>query len=232
MTKLISHLSRPAHLPGLLWKNLRQPFTVAAAEQRFDRRLGGIDTGGFVPGEQLDIPGATAYHACPPRIVERLLREIADPRLYAFVDIGAGKGRALLIAAKYPFVRVIGVELNGPLASIATRNVEVARCHASFLAPIEIAKADAVNYAWPETPCVFFLYRPFTGELAEQVMQSVIRSFRSKPRRMIILYYTQEYPLALQDAIFVRHDIPDLPNDRLDRFRNFGFSAAVFEAVP
>lgn len=232
MRRLARHLARPAQLPGVLWKNLREPFTIAAAERRFDRRLGGIDTAGCVPGEELNIPDATVYHACAPRIVARLLDEVADPGAWTFVDIGAGKGRAVLLAARMPFIRVIGIELNPELLAIAQRNLRVVRGEAACRAPVEMVLADAAAYEWPSTPCVFFLYRPFVGEAAERVIGSIVRSFHAHPRRMLILYYTQEYPAALLDPIFTRRDIRNLPRDRLDRFARFGFTAAAFSASP
>jgi hypothetical protein len=33
---LLGHLGRPAGLPALFWKNLRQPFGIEAAERRLD----------------------------------------------------------------------------------------------------------------------------------------------------------------------------------------------------
>jgi len=36
MSKLLSHLRDPARLPALIWKNLRYPFTPAAAEARMN----------------------------------------------------------------------------------------------------------------------------------------------------------------------------------------------------
>jgi predicted RNA methylase len=41
-----------------------------------------------------------------------------------FVDIGSGKGRALIIAAEYAFKRIIGVEYSPSLATICRRNLE------------------------------------------------------------------------------------------------------------
>ena len=47
-----------------------------------------------------------------------------------FLDLGAGKGRMLLAASRYPFRRVIGVELSDRLAAIARSNVAAFRLRA------------------------------------------------------------------------------------------------------
>ena len=46
------------------------------------------------------------------------------PREGAFVDLGSGKGKALLIAGMLTYERVVGVEIDGELAAEARRNVE------------------------------------------------------------------------------------------------------------
>ena len=43
------------------------------------------------------------------------------------IDIGAGMGRAVLLAAEMPFRLVVGVELNPTLAQIARRNLAIWR---------------------------------------------------------------------------------------------------------
>ena len=43
---------------------------------------------------------------------------------YVFVDIGAGKGFALLVAAEHPFKRVMGIEFSESLARIARENIQ------------------------------------------------------------------------------------------------------------
>ena len=54
----------------------------------------------------------------------------------SFIDVGAGMGRAVLLAAELPFRRVVGVELNPTLARIARKNLTAwrasgrARAHA------------------------------------------------------------------------------------------------------
>jgi SAM-dependent methyltransferase len=54
----------------------------------------------------------------------RVLRRDDVGRDDVFVDLGCGEGRMLLEAARrYRFKRVVGVELSGQLAAVASRNV-------------------------------------------------------------------------------------------------------------
>ena len=88
--------------------------------------LHGTDTSGLIPGSVIvqgtsaRVEELTAYYGVAPSILHGLL----DIWLYhtnpqpiektVFLDIGAGKGRAMLLASQYPFLRVEGVELNEP----------------------------------------------------------------------------------------------------------------------
>ena len=99
----------------------------------FDQ-MHGVDTSGLVPAKHLVTGHAndehvTAYYGVAPSILRSLIaqwRETIPPHpisSYTFIDIGAGKGRGLLVASEYPFRKVIGIELNSPLAGIARANV-------------------------------------------------------------------------------------------------------------
>src|SRR5262249_19843200 len=128
LQRLLRHAASPARLPALIWKNITYPFSPQAAEQRYDRRLG-IDTAGYLPPRQLGLGDQQAensqpYGATPPAIAEFLIGKIAPrARDFTFLDIGSGKGRVLLIAALFPFRRVIGVEHSALLNEIAENNV-------------------------------------------------------------------------------------------------------------
>ena len=62
----------------------------------------------------------------------------------AFVDFGSGKGRAILVASRLPFRKVIGVEYSEPLTKIAQENISIFRKHHT-ICDIEAVWADA---AW------------------------------------------------------------------------------------
>ena len=237
MTRLLFHLRDPARLPALIWKNLRYPFTPAAAEMRFDRTLG-IDTDGTILHPEVQPGSAAAAHGVgyvgtPVSIAMHLIQTIADrTRGFTFVDIGAGKGRILVLAAGYPFARIVGVELADGLCETARRNAAVVARRLPRAPPIDVVHADATTYELPSDPCVLFLYRPFIGDVAERVVQNIVTSFRANPRQIFILYYTEDFPAGLSNPIFTRHDVNDLPRDRMERFRKHGFRAAIFEASP
>jgi SAM-dependent methyltransferase len=111
-----------------------------------------------------------------------------DLQTYTFLDLGSGKGRALLLAAMYPFARIVGVEVQPGLDAIARQNIERfadggQRCHR-----IESLCADAREYAFPPTNLVLYLFNPFPDYVLRQVLANLVASARRAPRSIFVLY--------------------------------------------
>ncbi len=97
--------------------------------------LHGTETGALIPGEDLATGHRhdryiTAYHGTPPSLFRKLMARWRGLAIHpvertAFVDIGAGKGRAMMLAAEMPFRRIVGVELHPQLAAAARQNLEI-----------------------------------------------------------------------------------------------------------
>jgi hypothetical protein len=108
-----------------------------------------------------------------------------------FVDFGAGKGRVLLQAAKHPFARVVGVEIDPELSQHARRNL--ARigprlaCH-----EVELVTADAGHWEVPDDMTYGFFFIPFTGEVARAVVANVVASLDRRPRTVRLIYSRPE----------------------------------------
>jgi SAM-dependent methyltransferase len=149
----------------------------------------GTDTGGYlspkeiVTGHAHDALGY-GYSAIAPSVFREMMqrwRATLNPgplaadvlQAYSFVDIGAGKGRALLLASELPFRKVIGVELSADLAAIAQANAD--RCSSANKnggqSLIRVLHQDALQFCWPRTSLLVFMYNPFACELVEQLLE-------------------------------------------------------------
>lgn len=113
-----------------------------------------------------------------------------------FVDFGSGKGRMVYQAAKYPFARVVGVEISAKLNELARQNIE-RNLHRLVCRNIDLVNADAADFEIPDDMTVAYFFIPFTGETFEAVLQNIIRSLDRNPRRLRIIY---SYP-APEDRI-------------------------------
>jgi SAM-dependent methyltransferase len=185
----------------------------------FDR-LHLTDTSGLIPGHviaqgtEVKVAELTAYYGVAPSILEGLLdRWLGELHPQApiestvFLDIGAGKGRACLLASRYPFLRVEGVELNAPLAAIARANIDIwsRDPEANALAPIDLHHADATLHLIPAAPTLAFLFHPFELPILRRFLRHVEKSRATQPAPFDLIYANAEYDSLLDHhAAFTR----------------------------
>ncbi len=105
-----------------------------------------------------------------------------------FVDLGCGKGKPLLVAASYPFRRLVGVDISPACVKIARRNV--ARYGPERIDParVELRVGEAEEFEFPPGPLVVYLYNPFPGAVLERVVAHLEASLREWPRACAVVY--------------------------------------------
>ena len=173
----------------------------------FDREYE-TDTGGLIPKAALLTGHAndahvTAYYAVAPSILEALvdvwLR--TGPRYgierYTFLDVGAGKGRAMLCAALQPFRGVVGIELNAGLAAVARRNIVAFGDRG--LAPVRIVEGDALEVDLPAGPVVAFLFHPFEAPVMRRFLRRVAATY--KAGYFDLLYVNAEHGATIDGEV-------------------------------
>jgi SAM-dependent methyltransferase len=183
------------HKPaGSVDESLDQRFGVDV-DKSFDQRFS-VDTfQGSMPTE-LSIQTASRKMGCsylPTRedLFPRMMEHIHDDlRRYVFLDMGAGKGRCLLMAAEYPFKKIIGVEYSEALAAIARVNISTYSSQTVKCRDITCFCADASDFALPEQPLVIYLFNPFQGTVMDRVIKNIERSLEHQPRDVWIVYLT------------------------------------------
>ena len=198
----------------------------------FDR-LHRTDTSGLIPGEIIvqgtsaKVEELTAYYGVAPSILHGLLDiwlHRTSPQSIettVFLDVGAGKGRALLLASQFPFLRVEGVELNPLLASIAQANISLWHndLQAEALSPIHLHHADATTYPLPSEPTLAFLFHPFELPLLRRFLRHVETSQAAHSKPFDLLYANAEHGSLLdRHPAFTRlwmGPVPMTPADHL-----------------
>jgi SAM-dependent methyltransferase len=106
-----------------------------------------------------------------------------------FLDVGSGKGRAVLMAAiGCPFSRVLGVELIKEFHDIAEGNL-LAVSRRWRAAKVELICADVRDYQIPDDVTVVYMNNPVRGAIFEHVLTSLTESVKRHPRRMRWIYY-------------------------------------------
>jgi SAM-dependent methyltransferase len=162
-------------------------------DARFDRRYR-VDTSGKMSLGELKIDStnladATWYEPVPTLSFRQLMRELSiNFESYTFIDFGSGKGRALFLAADYPFARVLGVEFSPELHAVALRNITSYRNSKQRCFQIESVCIDAVAFELPPVPSVLFFYSPFKAAVFVKIIDNLKKSLRKYPRSEYLLF--------------------------------------------
>jgi hypothetical protein len=154
----------------------------------------GIDVGGRVSLNELTIDSARRghgqdYQASRPDVLRELLGSLnVDHGRFSFIDVGSGKGLALLLASEFPFREIIGLEFAREMHEVAVQNIRAyhdpaQRCHA-----IRSVLIDAMDFTLPTVPAVFYVNNPFKGRLIRQFAMRVADSYREHPRAVYFVH--------------------------------------------
>jgi SAM-dependent methyltransferase len=153
-------------------------------ERCWELRLG-INTRGSISHDRLALPSDGIDYTPAPYLAFFGAMKCVPNDLLAgtFLDYGAGKGRILVLAARYyNFRRVVGVEISQHLCNLAVRNLERAAAEKA-----QIICCDAATYQPPFDTTVFFFFNPFLGETMKVVVQNIRRSLMDNPRRIALV---------------------------------------------
>jgi hypothetical protein len=129
------------------------------------------------------------YHPSHPKFLFEVFSSLKiDYPSYTFVDLGSGKGRALLVASEFPFSEIVGVEFAVELHEIACRNIQQYRSKTQKCKNVKSLNLDAVEFEIPLTPLVLFLCNPFRPSVLSSVLQHLQRSLNAHPRDVTLIY--------------------------------------------
>lgn len=137
-----------------------------------------------IPLYQLTIESENAvygvqYKPSPDDVVASSISELSiNYAEFSFIDVGSGEGRTLLVAERFGFKRVIGVEFAKELVEISRKNCPNAETYCQ----------DATTYDLPDGNLVIYMYNPFEAPVMEKVM---VRISEAAKTRLIYLIYLQ-----------------------------------------
>jgi SAM-dependent methyltransferase len=161
-----------------------------ALEQRcFDLYLGTSTTGIQLTRTDFFQTGSDnwPYAGCQWPALRRALDDLRPTRSDVFVDLGSGKGKALLVAGRLPYQRVVGVELDIKLAECAKRNLERARPKLKARV-VDSEISNVLEWPIPENASTIFMFNPFFGHTFREVSSRIFDSYDRNPRKVHILY--------------------------------------------
>lgn len=176
--------------------------TTKPQKHPFDLRYD-VDTSGLIGGGDLrsghrhDVFNTAYYGMAPSRFRTVMQRWIADEThgaidSYSFVDLGCGKGRAVLMASEFGFGNVVGVELHASLAKTAEHNVAVWTAAGRSASPIRILCQDAADFTFPDGACLLYLFHPFAAPVLARVIERIDVEFACRQGMLDVIYFNPE----------------------------------------
>jgi hypothetical protein len=163
----------------------------------------GVQTSGLIPGRHLKTGHrhdrhSTAYFGVSPSVFHSLIRRWQRTRPagpiedFTLVDVGAGMGRAMLLAAEMPFRRVIGIELNPILVRTARKNIAIWRAAGRVKVSTRLICGDVIDFDFPRQPCLVFLFNPFGATVMRRLLSRLSKRFSDLPGQLDLLYVNNE----------------------------------------
>jgi SAM-dependent methyltransferase len=180
---------------ALLWEFFRE-----STPERRRRRYGDFD---FDWDHHVDTTSATIdwqdrllglfyspYQASEPALFQQMIANLdLNFSEYTFVDIGSGKGRALLMAADYPFRWILGVELLPKLHGLAEANIGKYKSDSQQCFNLQSVCEDARHFQFPAEPMVVYLFNPLPERGLAKLLKNLEQSLVDCPRRVYLLYH-------------------------------------------
>jgi len=207
-----------ARLPAqrrLLAEHLRHESAFDAAHN--------VDTAGRADLSALDVVGRNRdhghyYHGVDAPLCRRIVGALPiDHPRYTFVDFGSGKGKALLVAAEWPFASIVGVEFAKELHDVAESNIRSYRNPRQQCRAVSSVWMDAAQYDLPRGSLVLFFYNPFNEVVLNNVLANVQASLAREPRDVWACYANPYAHAPLDDASFAELALSG-PGYRIYRF--------------
>ena len=177
------------------------------AGRRFDARHG-VETSERVNRQKLSgmvsalRDHAGEYVASSPDLFRRILRksgvDLAD---FAFIDLGCGKGRAVILATSYPFREVVGVEADSHLFEGAQANLR----QSGLDRRATLVHADASSFDPPAGDLFIYMYSPFRGPVFER-LAGRLGALACEPGRAVVIAYSSDFesPALERTGMFTR----------------------------
>jgi SAM-dependent methyltransferase len=130
------------------------------------------------------------YQPTEPALFHEMMTSLQiDYAAFTFIDLGSGKGRTLLMAAEYPFKRILGIEVLPSLHRAAEENIRKYRSDTQKCSAIESICGDARNFEFPAEPTVLYLFNPLPEAALMEVLKCLQDSLRAYPRPVCVVYH-------------------------------------------
>lgn len=135
------------------------------------------------------------------------------------LDVGSGKGRAMVLAAEAGFAKVIGIEYATALVDVA--HVNIAQVQSRFQnTNFELHDGDAIAFGLPADVDVAYLFNPFDAETLRKWLETIL------PQAQRPLHIIYMHPVFAE--VFARFSpaLSEIHRGERDEFRIYALNPA------
>jgi SAM-dependent methyltransferase len=176
------------------------------------------------------------YEPTPAIIIPTVLPKLQDSfGGFAFVDLGSGKGRVVLLASQFDFDRVIGIEFAQQLHQLAQENIKNYRGNDQRCGSLELICGDVNDFKYPFENCVIFIFNSFKKDLLSHIVNRLANSYAAKPRVLYVIFVNPEPDNSviqiLEGSNFLKRRHVFTWKDEFCLYSQSPYEVVVYEAV-
>ncbi|NPV62169.1 MAG: class I SAM-dependent methyltransferase [Methanotrichaceae archaeon] len=116
-------------------------------------------------------------------ILESILNQLGIGPTDSIIDLGCGKGGAIITFAKFPFRKIAGLDISLDMIRVAQDNFLKLRIDNT-----ELYCCDAGNFLDLDEFNYIYMFNPFKFQVMEEVMSNLCDSAMRNPRSITIIY--------------------------------------------
>ena len=133
---------------------------------------------------------ATCYAPTPIIPFFKMIKGLNLPKNPCFIDYGAGKGRAMLLAGETGrFHKIKGLEFSPTLCQSGKKNIK------SYVEKggkdcFQLFHTDVTQYQVKLEDNVFYFFHPFNENILNHCLKNIFSSLKAEPRSALIIYHS------------------------------------------
>jgi SAM-dependent methyltransferase len=174
------------------------------------------------------------FHPSPVRTVQFALDTLARAGKrygdFVFIDIGTGTGRNLLLASKYSFKEIIGVEISSFLCRLAEDNIKKYNAVSGRQTPITVQCADALQFQFPKENMVLYFWEPFQEKVGDPFILKLMEFSNEHNLHLVLIFLQTCYQRVKNEEFFNCAGVFEAPDVMDERGKHF--TITIYERKP
>lgn len=159
----------------------------------------GIDTETIVELSSLGIDEniGNRQESTPFRHISKIMQTLDITQEDVFIDMGSGKGRVVLVAGRYQFKRIVGVDVSSELNEICSYNIHKMSSRLKCK-DFENVTSNAIDFIIPDDVTFVYFFNPFGIEVMNSIINFIFESVSRRPRKVTIIWYNPKHEREIE----------------------------------